>query len=501
MENRINIIEKNLELKSICRRIHHRVEVSLPIRLETKTDSLNLPLNLTGYTTDISEGGLGVILKERLKVSSNLRLFIDSTIHYPTFQTEAITLWKDTDILVKDGVIRYGLRFSETKDRDLVRDFLNKVSLYLVENFFGFALPDHLREACKDNYVLEKFDQKQIMRVIDFVPPFLKIGKMIILGHDKNNILQNVGFAAGVLTTKDTQGHYNNAIHLAQCGQLMSSAASIYLALLFPSTAPQVVEVDQIRLSQVGVLLELPSPAENYFFIEIHIIKKKLQLVIVNTKIFFSKAIVCEIDRLKLILISKESIWKAKELPAKNEDFFKKTNTDEIERFFGVTSPEHIKKSYVNQQISKRLNQQEIMKIVDFTPPFLKIDKIMIFNADKNQIDQTFSLGMGIVTSGDTSGHYNETIFLAMCGWLMASAVSIHLAVLFPSTAPEVIEAKGIKPIEKEMWKPPANGAIFWVETRVIKKTGQLVMLKTKISFDEIPYGVAEESKAILLQK
>jgi len=376
-----------------------------------------------------------------------------------------------------------------------------EAALLSVEKFFGFTLPECIKGICKNNYVFEKFNQKQIMEVIDFTLPFLKIEKMVVLGLDKNNILQSESLAVGILTTNDTKGHYSNAIHLGQCGQLMASAASIHLAILFPSTAPQVVEVGQIRLTQHGILRKPSTPAGDYFFIETHIIKKKLQLVVVNAKIFFSGLVVGEIDKIKLILISKESIWKAKELPVINKGFFKKINTDEIERFFGVATPEHIKKSYENQQISKRLNQQEIMEMIDFTPPFLKIDKIIIFNADKNQLDQTFSLGMGVITSKDTSGHYNETIFLAMCGWLMASAVSIHLAVLFPLTAPEVIEAKGVKPIEKGIWKPPGKGTIFWVETRVIEKRGQSVMMETRISFDKIPYGVADESEAILIQK
>lgn len=376
-----------------------------------------------------------------------------------------------------------------------------EVALLSVEKFFGFTFPECIKGICKNNYVFEKFNQEQIMKVIDFTPPFLKIEKMVVLGLDKNDILQKRSLATGVLTTNDTKGHYSNAIHLAQCGQLMASAASIYLAILFPSTAPQVVEVGQIRLSQDGILWKPSTPTGNYFFIETHIIKKKLQLVVVDAKVFFSGLVICEIDRLKLVLSPKESIWKAKELPVENKDFFKKINTEEIERFFGVTTPEHIKKNYENQQISKRLNQQEIMEIVGFTPPFLKIDKIIIFNADKNRIDQTFGLGMGVITPKDTSGHYNETIFIAICGWLMASAVSIHLAVLFPSTAPEVIEAKGVKPIEKEIWKPPSKGTNFWVETRVIEKRGQSVMMKTRISFDKIPYGVADESKSILIQK
>ncbi len=318
MENKTSSIKENSRLTPICRRIHPRVEVFLPVQIEARTASNNLPLNLTGYTTDISEGGLGVILKERLKVSSNLKLFVDSTIHYPAFQTEAITLWKDTDILAKDGVIRYGLRFSETKDRDLVKDFLNKVNLHHVENFFGFALPDHLREACKDNYVFEKFDQKKIMEVIDFVPPFLKLKKMVVLSTDRQDILQAKSLGIGVITPKDTAGHYNETIYLAMCGWLMASAASVFLAILFPTTAPQVVEANGVKpLPLSGEMKGLWKPASSgtTFFVESTIIKKRFQLVIMKTVITFDNIHFGIIEELKLVLTPKNSIWSARPFP------------------------------------------------------------------------------------------------------------------------------------------------------------------------------------------
>lgn len=316
MENRIT--EENSKLKSICRRFHPRVEVSLPVQIEARTASNNLPLNLSGYTTDISEGGLGVILKERLKVSSNLKLFIDSTIHYPQFHTEAITLWKDADILAKDGVIRYGLRFSETKDRDLVRDFLNKVSLHRVENFFGFALPDHLKETCKDNYVSEKFDQTQIMKVIDFIPPFLKIQKIVVLNTDRRDILRAKSLGIGVVTPRDTTGHYNETIYLAMCGWLMASSASVFLAILFPATAPQVVETNGVKpLPLSGEMKGLwkPAPPGTIFFVESTVIKKRLQLVIMKTTITFGNIHFGIIEELKLVLTPKDSIWSARPFP------------------------------------------------------------------------------------------------------------------------------------------------------------------------------------------
>ena len=117
MENRVNTIEKNFELKPICRRVHHRVEISLPIRIEIRTGFLNLPLNLTGHITDISEGGVKITLKEKLMVHSNLKLSMDSTAYYPRFQTEAVPLWRDSDILAKNGLIRYDCVF-QARGRD-----------------------------------------------------------------------------------------------------------------------------------------------------------------------------------------------------------------------------------------------------------------------------------------------------------------------------------------------------------------------------------------------
>lgn len=318
MKNIINITGENTELKPICRRIHHRVEVSLPIRLEAKTASCNLALNLTGYATDISEGGLGLILKEKLPVPANLKLFVDPTADYPGFQAKAVTLWRNADILTNNSAIRYGLRFSETKDSDLARDFLNKACLHHVENFFGFTLPDHLKETCKDNYVSEKFDQKQILKVIDFVPPFLKIQKMVVLSTDRRDILQAKSLGIGVVTPKDTTGHYNQTIYLAMCGWLMASSASVFLAILFPTTAPQVVEANGVKpLPLSGEMKGLWKPASpgTTFFVESTIIKKKLQLVIMKTTITFDNIHFGIIEELKLVLTPKDSIWSARPFP------------------------------------------------------------------------------------------------------------------------------------------------------------------------------------------
>ncbi|MEW6170353.1 MAG: hypothetical protein AB1472_02170, partial [Candidatus Omnitrophota bacterium] len=123
-----------------------------------------------------------------------------------------------------------------------------------IKDFFKITLPSDIEKDSTGNYLFERFDQKKIMEIIDFTPPFLKIQKIAVLGSNREDIYSIKGIATGILTFEDTNGHYNNAIHLAQCGQLMASAASIYLAILFPSTAPQVVKVDQIKLSPQSIL-------------------------------------------------------------------------------------------------------------------------------------------------------------------------------------------------------------------------------------------------------
>lgn len=316
----LQIVERVISTPVVSseRRIQHRVESSLPIRIETEAASSDFSSGLAGQAADISEEGVGLILKEKLVVPSDIKLFVDPATHYPGFQAEAVALWRDTDLLVKDGAIRYGLRFSKVQDKDSIKDLLNKISLRQIENFFGFGLPDHIKENYKDNYVFEKFDQKQIMGVIDFAPPFLKIQKIAVLSTDRRSILQTKSLSMGIITPQDTAGHYNETIFLAMCGWLMASAASVFIAILFPTTAPQVIEANGVRplpLLEEAKGLWKPAPPGTTFFVESTIIKKRLQLVVMKTTISFDNVFYGVIEELKLVLTSKGSIWSARPFP------------------------------------------------------------------------------------------------------------------------------------------------------------------------------------------
>lgn len=181
------------------------------------------------------------------------------------------------------------------------------------------------------------------------------------------------------------------------------------------------------------------------------------------------------------------------------------SNIGKIEDFFGVSLPEHIKGQYKDKQIYKELNKQEIMKIIAFRPPFLRIDKMVVFNNNED-ILQSKGLGMGVITLKDTAGHYNDTIFLAMCGWLMASSASIHLAVFYSQRYdPQVIKASGVRPLlsveNSGIWKPSNENTVFFVESNILKKKMGIILMETNITFGKIIYGTIEELTMFLARK
>lgn len=178
---------------------------------------------------------------------------------------------------------------------------------------------------------------------------------------------------------------------------------------------------------------------------------------------------------------------------------------NETQIFLGTKLPNHIRNMLGEEKILKKIMQKEIMKTIDFTPPFLRIEKIIVFG-DENNIIGSHSIGMGMLTQKDTAGHYNKTIYLAMCGWLMASAASVHISILYPETAPQVVKADGVMPLQlptdkKGLWQPSSDGTVFFVETKVKNKKLQLVIAETKISFANVLYGTIRDLKLMLTPK
>ena len=200
-------------------------------------------------------------------------------------------------------LIQYPQNLSKTK------------SSYDIQDFLGTKLPDHIRENFCDQHIMHKVNQKQIMEAIDFAPPFLRIDKMLIF-KGESNFIGSRSIGTGILTQEDTEGHYNNTIFLAVCGRLMGESASAHIGLLFPNTAPQVVKVDHIKpITSSDQTIWKPNKKGSSFLIETVIVRRKLHVIKVNSRISFGNLVFGIADNATIILTPKESIYTAKELP------------------------------------------------------------------------------------------------------------------------------------------------------------------------------------------
>lgn len=174
----------------------------------------------------------------------------------------------------------------------------------------------------------------------------------------------------------------------------------------------------------------------------------------------------------------------------------------EFEKFFGVRVPFELNEKYANVEIEAALEQKDIIKIIDFFPPFLRTDKLIIFGKD---IVGSRSIGIGKVKKDDMEGHYNNTVYLAFAGRLMPSTTSIHLAYFFPNSAPQAIEGQSIR-VEKNIYNngliiPSNEGSDFFVESIVLKKKLNLIYVETHIFFGNARFGLIEGLKFFLADK
>ena len=177
-------------------------------------------------------------------------------------------------------------------------------------------------------------------------------------------------------------------------------------------------------------------------------------------------------------------------------------NIQMIESFLGRKIPVEFKEKYKERSKFVKLNVDDIQKIVDFHPPFLRTEKLVIFGDDPVG---SSSIGIGVVLPSDVEGHYNKTIYLALAGRLMPSTATIHLAHFFPKTSPQAIEGKSIRmdknAINNGLIQPRERGSTFYVETIVTKKKLNLVLVETHIMFGQAKFGLIENLKFVLTEK
>lgn len=298
------------------KRIYPRYPLSLPVKLETKDPNTKIHANGSGEFVDISLGGAGLSLDTPLEIGSHVKLWADLYPTKPVLSTEAKVKWIQST--PTSNRFRHGLQFLES-DADVLKEALREINIHNIESFFGIPLPDHIKKNCLDNWVSKRLNKKEIMEVIDFEPPFLKIEKAIVFDSFTNGSpTHEKGITTGVVTLEDTKGHYNDTMFLALCGWLMASSASVHLAILSPKTVPQVIEANGVR-----PLLSLdnkkhiwkPAPEGTRFFVETQILRQKLRLAIVTTTITFSNVLFGVVDELKLIIDPRESILNATPFP------------------------------------------------------------------------------------------------------------------------------------------------------------------------------------------
>ena len=177
-------------------------------------------------------------------------------------------------------------------------------------------------------------------------------------------------------------------------------------------------------------------------------------------------------------------------------------NLHDIESFIDTALPDSLKKNYVDNSIYQKLDSDKITEITLLEKPFLKIDKIIIFNSinDTSIIDQNKSLSIGYITPRDTKGYYGDTIFLSFSERLMTCAATVHLAALMPSNIYQVSEVTDTKLLTQKKdrsppLKPSEDGTIFFVETLILGKKPKTVSANTTFTFGSIKYSMINELK------
>lgn len=271
---------------------------------------------LIGRTMDISETGSKLLLKSPFPIPTTIGLTLNLSPYSAQKEIDADIVWGKA--LPKQNRFLYGVRFPPQEDTAL-KEILCEINEEALQNFLGIRLPTHIRKECRARYLCDKFDQREIMNIIDFKPPFLKVNKIAILGSVNDDVVKKTALGMGVITPADTDGHYNDTIFLALCGWLMASVSSIHLAVLFPSSAPQVIEANHVKplklVSQPNAIWK-PSSQGTVFLVESHIERRKLQLFVMRTRITLGTIQFGVIEELKLVLTDRKSIFLARDFPA-----------------------------------------------------------------------------------------------------------------------------------------------------------------------------------------
>lgn len=301
-----NLIPLETAKSQIERRRSPRFQFRNPLIIQS--DHLGLH---NAWISNISTNGVGISTDSKLEKGDNVHLSSELGPKKEILSINAVVRWSN----LKNDLNYYGLEFAGY-DEEYVKDILRKVNIDLIEKSIGCKLPEKVKNRYINDWIHTTYKNKDISKIIDFEEPFLKINRVVVFDSFKKGKFEQIkSLSVGKMYLDDVQGHYNNTIFLAKCGQLMGQAASILIGALNPDTAPQVVEVDRIKPILSEEYLWQPRSEGSYFFVESEIIRKKMHVYIVNVHVSFGDILMGKVEGLKLLLTPRNSIWSAKELP------------------------------------------------------------------------------------------------------------------------------------------------------------------------------------------
>ena len=138
---------------------------------------------------------------------------------------------------------------------------------------------------------------------------------------------------------------------------------------------------------------------------------------------------------------------------------------------------------FKDSEILKTSQQEELIKVIDFTPPFLKIDRYITFNVKADSKILSKGLGGGLMTIEDIEGHNDADMFLAFCGKLLGQGMCIHVGMIYPEDCAKEIKVVNLHPsaIRDFLWNVDERECPFFVETTMDYQGKDHIIMRGKI--------------------
>ena len=141
----IKIVKKDLELSTGYKRQYPRISAIFPVKLKLDEPLPDLPLEISGETLTLSEGGLSLSAPYHIPVNSRLEVYIEPGADYPSIRADAWVMWSKVN--EKEKEYYYGLSFLKIENDDVVaiqriltkHKFLSEQFVYLTQELKSFV--------------------------------------------------------------------------------------------------------------------------------------------------------------------------------------------------------------------------------------------------------------------------------------------------------------------------------------------------------------------------